>query len=70
MSKIIVNLIHSFHFEKEDLESHLLFHKDYKVNEITPEVLSEIAEEIAIETFLDLNKEELEGGLSITTEIL
>jgi hypothetical protein len=57
-------------FEKEHLENYLLFQKDYKVNEITPEVLSEIAEELAIKSLLDFNKEELEEGLSITTEIL
>lgn len=70
--KIIVNLIHSFHFE--DLtQIEELMKKDGYVNpniESSPEVYQEYAEEIAIKAFLDLTKEELEEGLSITTEIL
>ena len=72
MTKIIVNLTHSFHFEdlsqieelmKKDGYSHLSI-------ESSPEVYQQYAEELAISAFLDFSKEELEEGLSITTEII
>ena len=72
MNKIIVNLTHSFHFEDLTLIEELM-KKDGYTNvsiESTPEIYQEYAEEIALKTFLDLNKQELEKGLSITTEII
>jgi hypothetical protein len=72
MSKIVVNLIHSFHFEDLTLIEELM-KKDGYTNisiESAPEVYKEYAEEIAIQTFLDMDKEELKEGLSIVTEIL
>lgn len=72
MNKIVVNLIHSFHFE--DLtQIEELIKRDGYTNvsmESTPEVYQEYAEKIAVKTFLDLDKQELEEGLSIVTEIL
>lgn len=72
MNKIIVNLIHSFHFEDLTVIEELM-RKDGYSNisiESSPEVYQEYAEELAIATLLDMSKEELEEGLSITTEIL
>ena len=72
MIKIIVNLTHSFHFEDLTLIEELM-KKDGYTNvsiESTPEVYQEYAEELAIQTFLDMDKEELKEGLSIVTEIL
>jgi hypothetical protein len=72
MSKIVVNLTHSFHFEDLTLIEELM-KKDGYTNvsiESTPEVYQEYAEELAIQTFLDMDKEELKEGLSIVTEIL
>lgn len=72
MSKIVVNLIHSFHFEDLTLIEELM-KKDGYTNvsiESASEVYKEYAEEIAIQTFLDMDKEELKEGLSITTEII
>lgn len=70
--KIIVNLTHSFHFE--DLtQIEELMRKDgysYLSIESSPEVYQNYAEELAIQAFLDFSKEELEEGLSITTEIV
>lgn len=72
MSKIVVNLTHSFHFE--DLASlEELIKKEGYTNisiETTPELYEEMAVELAIATFLDMNEDELEEGLSITTEIV
>mgnify|MGYP003522934866 CR=1 FL=1 len=72
MTKIIVNLTHSFHFEDLTLIEELMKRDGY-VNpniESSPEVYQEYAEELAIKSLLDFNKEELEEGLTITTEIL
>lgn len=72
MSKIIVNLIHSFHFEDLTSIEELLRRDGYTNISIksAPEVYQEYAEEIALKTFLDFNSQELEEGLSIVTEIL
>jgi hypothetical protein len=73
MSKIVVNLIHSFHFE--DLtQIEELMRKDGYANTLSIHTVEELyqgyAEEIALKTFLNLDKQELEEGLSIVTEIL
>ena len=72
MNKIVVNLTHSFHFEDLSVIEELMKKDGYPVPniELLPEVYQEYAEELAIATLLDMNKEELEEGLSITTEIL
>jgi hypothetical protein len=72
MNKIIVNLVHSFHFEDLVLIEELMKKDGYSNISIesSPEVYQEYAEELAIKSLLDLDKEELEEGLSITTEIL
>jgi hypothetical protein len=72
MSKIVVNLIHSFHFEDLTQIEELIKRDGYKELSIesAPEVYQEYAEEIALKTFLNLDKQELEEGLSIVTEIL
>lgn len=72
MTKIIVNLTHSFHFEDLTLIEELMKKDGYSNISIesSPEVYQEYAEELAIKSLLDFNKEELEEMLSITTEIL
>lgn len=72
MNKIVVNLTHSFHFTDLSVIEELM-KKDGYINpniESSLEVYQEYAEELAIATLLDMSKEELEEGLSITTEIL
>lgn len=72
MNKVIVNLTHSFHFEDLSVIKELM-RKDGYTNisiESSPEVYQEYAEKIAIKHLLDMDKEELEEGLTITTEIL
>ena len=70
--KIVVNLTHSFHFEDLTLIEELMKKDGYSNlnTESSPEVYQQYAEELAIQTFLDMDKEELEEGLSITTEIV
>jgi hypothetical protein len=73
MNKIIVNLTHSFHFE--DLtQIEELMKRDGYTNvsmESTPEVYQEYAEELAIKSLLDFNKEDLYNyHIRLTTEII
>jgi hypothetical protein len=72
MNKIIVNLTYSFHFE--DLtQIEELIKRDGYTNvsiESSSELYQEYAEELAIESLLDFNSQELEEGLLITTEII
>lgn len=72
MNKIIVNLTHSFHFKDLTLIEELMKKDGYSNLKIqsSPEVYQQYAEELAVQTLLDMNKEELEEGLSITTEII
>ena len=72
MNKIVVNLTHLFHFEDLSVIEELMKKDGYTNINIksSPEVYQEYAEELAIVTLLDMSKEELEEGLSITTEIL
>ncbi len=72
MNKIIVNLTHSFHFEDLTVIEELMKRDGYTNISVksSPEVYQEYAEELAIQTLLDMDKEELEEGLTITTEIV
>lgn len=72
MTKIVVNLTHSFHFEDlSQIEE--LMKKDGYINfsvDSSPELYRQYAEELALSHLLDMNKEELEEGISYLTEIL
>lgn len=70
MNKIIVNLTHSFHFEDVSILEKAMMKNGIIIEEADEDTYIKYAEQLAIDTLLDMEKDELFEGISVTTEIL
>lgn len=70
MKKIVVNLTHSFHFEDISVIEKLMMKNGIIIEEADEETYMKYAEKLALDTLLDMEKDELFETTSITTEIL